>query len=412
MRGIRGLVRIASLGCANISPVFAQWVLTDGYDPHHIGAFANSPFYCFALDGTYLFTGLTDGVYLSNDEGHYWTYPDSSSHLPFSHTITALMVQGTTLYAGTDAEGIFLSDDNGLTWIASDTGFLSHAYFHAFALAGGTVYAASDSGILLSTNSGASWSGVDSGLTTMEVHALAFCDTVLFAGSWGGGVFMSKNNGTSWTAVDSGLTGRYVNALAVSGTNLFVGTSSGVFHSANSGTSWAAVDSGLTSTYVITLAVSDTDVFAGTNAGVYLSTNNGATWSGVSAGLPVSPSPPADTLVHSLLAGSKYLFAGSYYGGIWRRPLSEMITSVKQRGGIIPSSVVLFQNYPNPFNPTTTISYQLSSVGQVTLKIYDVLGREVGTLVNTVQNPGRYDVKFDGSHLASGVYLQPDCSRH
>ena len=61
--------------------------------------------------------------------------------------------------------------------------------------------------------------------------------------------------------------------------------------------------------------------------------------------------------------------------------------------------------YPNPFNPTTTISYQLSAGTHVTLKVYDILGREVETLVNEVQTVGRHEVRFDGSQVAAGVYF-------
>jgi hypothetical protein len=63
----------------------------------------------------------------------------------------------------------------------------------------------------------------------------------------------------------------------------------------------------------------------------------------------------------------------------------------------------LYQNYPNPFNPTTTISYQLPEAGFVTLKVYDILGREITTLVNEVKDAGYYTVQFDGNNLASGV---------
>ena len=71
----------------------------------------------------------------------------------------------------------------------------------------------------------------------------------------------------------------------------------------------------------------------------------------------------------------------------------------------LPASFQLNQNYPNPFNPTTVISYQLSDFGDVKLVVYDVLGREVITLVNEVQNPGLFNVEFNAGSLSSGVYI-------
>lgn len=71
----------------------------------------------------------------------------------------------------------------------------------------------------------------------------------------------------------------------------------------------------------------------------------------------------------------------------------------------IPKSFALEQNYPNPFNPSTIISYQLPSQSHVTLKMYDVLGREVATLVNEVKSPGTYTVQWNATSVASGVYL-------
>ncbi|MDP3148260.1 MAG: C25 family cysteine peptidase [Ignavibacteria bacterium] len=72
---------------------------------------------------------------------------------------------------------------------------------------------------------------------------------------------------------------------------------------------------------------------------------------------------------------------------------------------IAPTEYDLEQNYPNPFNPITTITYQLPKTGNVTLKIYDMLGKEVKTLVNEQKEMGKYTVQFDASSLASGMYI-------
>ena len=88
-------------------------------------------------------------------------------------------------------------------------------------------------------------------------------------------------------------------------------------------------------------------------------------------------------------------------------------TGVETPEDDLPLSFNLFQNYPNPFNPSTTIKFAIPSVGDanfasptsVSLKIYDVIGREISTLVNGQLQPGSYEVKFDGSGLSSGLYF-------
>ncbi|NLH61155.1 MAG: T9SS type A sorting domain-containing protein [Ignavibacteriales bacterium] len=71
----------------------------------------------------------------------------------------------------------------------------------------------------------------------------------------------------------------------------------------------------------------------------------------------------------------------------------------------VPDEYSLSQNYPNPFNPSTTIRYSIKTGGEVTLRVYDILGNEVATLVNEVQEPGYYTVNFNGANLSSGVYV-------
>lgn len=72
---------------------------------------------------------------------------------------------------------------------------------------------------------------------------------------------------------------------------------------------------------------------------------------------------------------------------------------------ILVKNFEIFQNYPNPFNPSTVINYQLMVNSKVMLKVYDVLGNEVATLVDEEKPAGYHSVKFDGSKLSSGVYF-------
>ncbi len=81
------------------------------------------------------------------------------------------------------------------------------------------------------------------------------------------------------------------------------------------------------------------------------------------------------------------------------------IVGVNDKTDEVVNKYSLSQNYPNPFNPTSKIKYQIAKLGKVELKVYDILGREVITLVNEVKSPGNYEVTFNASQLASGVYF-------
>ena len=109
----------------------------------------------------------------------------------------------------------------------------------------------------------------------------------------------------------------------------------------------------------------------------------------------------------------EYSFTDTPLGGIsFQYRLKQIDTDGKYSySGLVtaeltsPSSFSVKQNYPNPFNPATVISYQLPAAGSVTLKVYDILGKEVATLVNEEESAGNYKVTFNGSNLSSGVYF-------
>ena len=258
-----------------------------------------------------------------------------------------------------------------------------------------------DGGAYLSTNNGSSWIRVDSGWTTANVLSFAInASGNIFAGIEGG-VYLSTNNGSSWTNIGLTNTGEVFSLAINASGNIFAGEyREGVYLSTNDGTSWTQTS--LDSMFVYALAINRSgDIFAGTTSGgasggaVYHSTNNGSSWTEVNNGL-------TNTNVYSLaIDSSGYIFAGTA-GGVFRSMNST--TDVKTQH-TIAKEFALLQNYPNPFNPSTVISYQLPVNGYVTLKVYDVLGREVKTLVNDRQTAGTHSVTFDARTLASGVYF-------
>jgi hypothetical protein len=81
------------------------------------------------------------------------------------------------------------------------------------------------------------------------------------------------------------------------------------------------------------------------------------------------------------------------------------VTSIEPVNNVVPSSYALSQNFPNPFNPSTEIQFTIAKAAFTTLRVFDILGRNVATLVNENVNPGTFRVKFDGTNLASGTYI-------
>lgn len=90
---------------------------------------------------------------------------------------------------------------------------------------------------------------------------------------------------------------------------------------------------------------------------------------------------------------------------IIRASVRGVTTDVNEVSGAMPYAFDLLQNYPNPFNPTTNIEYRIANREFVSLKVFDVLGREVATLVDEVKQPGNYSITFDAPHLSSGIYV-------
>jgi hypothetical protein len=381
----------------------AQWVQTSTPAPGQIK--------CIAISGSDLFEGNGQGqVFHSTNDGDTWTEVTNNLH---NHAIYigCLAYDGIHLLAvDFDGGGIFLSTDKGTSWTAINNG-LTDPWIENAIISGTNFYAGSTYGeAFVSTNYGTSWSRIGSAFCNSRVLSVAVSGSYLIASTQSNGVFRSVIGDTIWTAINSGLpSGALVTNLAVSGSNLFAavyGSGGGVFLSTDNGTTWTLPSTALTSdgaysltTYLTKDGSGTTNLFAGTmdNKGIFLSTDNGTSWQSV--GLAIQFNGPEE-----ITAGNGKLFALTVGEQIWRRPLSEMITSVNEIQGS-PNGLLLRQNYPNPVIAGTIISWRMPEKAHATLKVFDFMGREVNTLLDCDLAQGEHTVNFDASGLPSGVYF-------
>lgn len=389
------------LMCILPSPsAFTQWVQVAGFTARYISA--------FAVVDTDLIAGSTGGgVFLSTDRGSTWGPIDSGLTTP---VVYAFAESGTSLLAATDS-GVFVSTNRGGKWTSVNNGLTTN-WVISLAASGPNLFAGTvNSGVFLSTNNGASWVANNDGITQGTIFAFEVAGTSIYAGAERGNIFRRKFADSNWTSANTGLVSlASVDAFAVSGTYIFAGTGGSsasfwagdVFRSTDSGTTWMTADSGFTNTFLNSFdafAISGDNLFVGiSTGGVYLSTNNGASWTGENDSLTAIN-------VSALAVSGEYLFAGTWGSTVWRRPLSDMVTSANSLSYDLPSHFALYQNYPNPFNPSTTIYYQVPVNSKVKIVVYDVLGREVKTLVDEVKEVGYHSVTFEAIRVASGTYI-------
>ncbi len=272
-------------------------------------------------------------------------------------------------------------------------------------VSGSDIFAGTGSGIYLSTDNGTNWNTVNNGLPDNSiVTSMAISGSNTFAVVTYHGVYVSSDRGLSWTSANNGLP-ITIGCLLANGNNIFAGTESGVYLTTDNGTNWTALNNGFINLPVVySLLLVGNNIFSGgtdfSGTGIYLSTDNAANCTPVNNGLPEGTGIYSMAVINNTLIGSTRNF------GLFRRPLSEMVlTDTKNNQSNLPSGYTLQQNYPNPFNPTTTITYSLPKSSFVTLKIYDLLGREVTTLVNEEKHSGMYKVTWNAQNLPSGVYF-------
>ena len=388
----------------------AQWTyLTSSWDAYNTqGCLSLAVVGNTILAGTWVDTV----VYLSNDSGATWTKSAANDKC----TMKFLVVPGTNpvkILSATYGGGIFASTDTGKTWVPADSGLGrphvdNQAWVMDFAIHGKYIFAATLGGMLRSTDNGASWTPINIGIPAWSLlQCLYVYGDKIFAGSENYTDYETTDDGDDWSIVDTSrelANGRVVDGFASVGNHLFAGSDgSGVFASTDSGATWTAVNNGIPVGWedVSCMWTNGTTAYAGTILFIYQTTDYGITWTMVDT----SGWNDRTSQVKCAAYFGKYLLAGTL-GGILRRDMSQIYTSVDEKPDYtIARNLYLDQNYPNPFNPVTLIRYQLPHNGHVNLKIFDVLGREVKTLVDRDESTGFYQARLDGASLPSGVYF-------
>ena len=288
-------------------------------------------------------------------------------------------------------------------------------------------------------------------------------DTLLYVGSFGGVIFMSTNYGDNWTQIDGGnlsigdtgftqtsIEMLFAHSNTTGGIDLYASCPSGIFHTADYGTNWVKVDTLIDyPDYVVSHNTrGDTILFKIDNANcLTLSIDHGITWDkclgsppdihtlqnclaihdsivyigmhwsyenriyySFDGGLKWNLGFYSNNELNAIAVCGPYLFVGigtpfEFSKSVLRRPISQMLTRVDNLQENILQQYFLEQNYPNPFNLSTSIAFYLPTKSFVSLKVYDVLGKEVATLVNGMQEAGDQQVRFNTSQYPSGLYF-------
>lgn len=264
------------------------------------------------------------------------------------------------------------------------------------------IYIAGSSGkIHFSTNAGADW-------VTKYVGAQVTLTSILFLNihtGWtvgGNKIFKSMNSGLNWSLVQSG-TNNYLNSIYFTSaqTGWIVGTSGTILRTTNAGDTWSLRNSGTQNSLLsVTFKNDSTGYIVGENGIILKTTNYGANW--------INISTPTSNILRSVrfaLGQGNTGWAVGINGTIIRTTNGGFPIGVENISNETPESFELEQNYPNPFNPSTKIRFSLNLAGNVKLSVYDILGKEVGVLVNEHLNSGKYEIDFDASKLSSGIYL-------
>lgn len=360
-----------------------------------------------------------------------------------THNLYSVTANHSTIYEAwvCGENGTILHTTNGgQTWETQNSGttytLRSIAFWES---AGGPVVAVGENGtILYTSNHGATWEPRPSG-TTATLRSVSDFGAIIVGDS--GIVLHSVDEGATWQREQTGVTAQ-LNAATGAFVTFAVGENGTIIRRLSQ-TGWQVINSQTTEDLRGLPMFGSLDIVVGNNGLIWRSTDNGISWSGQNSGTISrlngaqysvnntsraycvgdsgvvvkttdsgntwgrQATPTTDNLnsVFFYLDDTRGYAVGDSGSILWTQDAGGPVTRILSDGISLPQISLLHQNYPNPFNPSTTFTFSVASHQLTILRVYDLNGRVVTTLVEEDLLPGTYEVSWDAGNVASGVYL-------
>ena len=344
------------------------------------------------------------GTLLYTDNGgdtwHRNVFPDTTAFIS-----KILFLNNNTGFIGADNGKLFRTTDSGNTWGIYLTGSIYSIEYMSFINSTTGFISTTRGEIYKTTNTGTNWNLIKNfnGAYYGDIHFFNENKGLISKSLYGvNDILMTTNGGIDWNSVfvpTCELKDFYFsdqNKGYVSGT-------SKIYKTTNGGLNWSLSNSFTSATMYSIYSIGDKVWACGGSGKILYSSNGGSNWQ-------IQNSRTNQTLNSIIFLDSSVGYVCGNAGYIAKTTNSGTVFITKI-SNTIPSSLFLGQNYPNPFNPTTKIRFdvaldsRLRGNDKVLLKVYDIMGREVQTLVNETLKPGTYEATFDASTLNSGVYF-------
>lgn len=356
--------------------------------------------------GDTITAGVDSSTYVSTDAGITWRH--SAVIASGLNSVRSVIVHDGRLYAGTDRQGIFVSDDYGLTWANYSQGLagLGGLDIVDLMVRGDSLYAATEGGgAWVRDLTAGSWTHFGNVIETFQASnmtAIAAGGSRLFAaGGFNGTVFYRDPGQADWT-LSLLFNDRFAPGLAGlsaiwTGRRWVVGSNIGIFHSATGQEPWTYVDFHIHPTLFVGFATFGNDLFASFGAGggtlIARSRDDGVTWQGVDSLFNV--------FVYKIARQGTALYAGRV-DGLWRRSLAG-IDSVPEAAPPPRLAFAIAGQRPM-VGATVRFSFDLPEPGPIAIDVFDPAGRRVASIRET-RRAGPGEIDWDAGRLASGVYF-------